>query len=297
MQLPKGNRVMPEGLKLSSADLTNAAIHLSADKFSGYLQFELPEGKEGVIFFSQGSQVRALERQGTSVRLARPERLINKVGPGGGASRSYLLSPPLASALAFSFGFEPMHDGAVPKREFKPILDQLEQDGSCGFVRFSLPDRQAVLVLDSGELINDTFVDNYGEVVCGREQITALLDSVHAEGARIGIYAAKRSELDRRARKLHADLERTVQLTPKPISGLFASKDTLKLDFEFVRTWGLPPKATFQLVVEDLEGRRLGVHKCQGAAGKSQQLDVPAKILASWGVGEGQQVAAYPDSE
>lgn len=297
MQLPKGNRVMPEGLKLNAADLTSAAINLSADKFSGYLQFQLPGGKEGTVFFCQGTQVRAVERLGAEVRLVRPERLLNKVGASGTPTRSYLLSPALATTLALSFGYQSLQDRVVARREFKPILDQLEAEQQCGFIRFVQPDRKAVLVLDGGEMINDTFVDSYGEVVCGRDQITALLDAVHAEGASVSIYAAKRADLERQARKLHADLERTIQLTPKPFSGIFASKDTMKLDFDFVRTWGLPAKTTFHLVVEDLEGRQLGIIKCQGASGKSQQLDVPAKILQSWGLPEGQQVAAYPQSE
>ena len=289
---------MPEELPLTVADLGNTVQNLSADQFTGYLRFELPSSRQGRIFFANGKVLRSFEYWQGGVRLYKPERLIGKVAGASARAATYLLSPRLVSALALSFGFEPVHpEKVVAKKEFKPLLDEFEQAKRSGFIRFRTQNTEATLVLDDGEIIHDAYVDRYGDIVCGREAITALLDDVHANGATVAMFGQSRSDLDRQARKLDADLERMVQLIPKPVSGLFAAKDVLKLDFEFLRNWGLPPKTTFFLVVEDLDGKELAVMKTQGAAGKSQLLEVPAKILQTWNLAEGQAVQVYPQSE
>lgn len=298
LELPKGNRVMPENLALSAGDLSNAVQNLIQDSFTGYLRFELPASRQAWMFFANGKVLRSFEHGNGATRAYKPERLIGKVAGGSARAASYLLSPRLATPLALSFGFQPLHtDKTVGKKEFKPLLDEFEGAKRSGFIRFRLANREAAVVLDAGEIVSDSFIDNYGDIVCGREAITALLDQVHSEGATVSVFGETRADLDRQAHKLDADLERMIQLTPKSVSGLFAAKDVLKLDFDFLRNWGLPPKTIFFLVVEDLDGRELGIIKTQGAAGKSQILEVPAKILQGWNLAEGQPVQVYPQSE
>jgi hypothetical protein len=292
---------MPEGVLLTGSDLRTMVDNLCADGFSGYVKFELAPGKQAYVFVSNGDQVRAFEVTGpkVDVKVNKPDRLINMAGSGSRvAASSFILSSRLANILGHSFAFKPLYrDYQVRKKELKKVLDNLEHDSQSGFLQFDLPEGRAVVVLDRGEPVHDQFISQYGEVLCGKEVITNLFGYVHSQGATVHVFAEKAPELEARSRQINEDLEKMLQLTVKPVGGMFASKDTLKLDLEWARGWGYNGKNIFPIAIEDAEGRSLGTFKAQGASKKNLLLEIPQKMATELGLQDGQEVTVYPRGE
>lgn len=292
---------MPEGVLLTGSDLRTMVDNLCADGFSGYVKFEVSPGKHAYVFVANGDQVRAFEmvENRGEVKVAKPERLMNMAGGAGRVpAYSYVLSSRLASVLGQAFAFKPLYrDYTVRKKELKKVLDNLEHDSHSGFVQFDLPDGRAMVVLDKGEPIHDQLITQYGEVLCGREVITNLFGYVHAQGATVHVYAEKSHELVSRNRRADDDLDKMIDLRVKSTSGLLSSKDTVKLDLEYARSWGFNGKTTFQLAIEDQDGRVLGVYKAQGASKKQMFLEIPQKICSELGLQDSQEVTVYPHGD
>lgn len=294
---------MPEGVELTGTDLRTMVDNLCADGFSGYVKFDLNNGKDAYVFVANGDQVRAFEFNGarSEFKVARPDRLINMAGNGGRVRAwSYVLSSRLAGVLGQSFAFKPQYrDYQVRKKELKKVLDNMTHDSHSGFLQFDLSDGRAVVVLDRGEPIHDQFISQYGEILCGRDVITNLFDYVYAQGAQIHVFTEKQHELENRNRRVDEDLDKMVSLNVKAVSGgLFGGgKDILKLDSEYARSWGFNGKTTFQVAIEDGDGRVMGPYKAQGASKKGSLLEIPQKMVADLGLSESQEVTVYPHGE
>jgi hypothetical protein len=296
MLLPKGTPFMPEGLLMTTSDLTNVLRNLTSEPFSGYLHFQPAKDHHAWVFLSKGTVIESLEqRPNGTFQLQKTDRLISKAGPSGVPTASYILSPKMARVLAGSFGFQ----ATLQASQVKPadLMEHLSTHKHSGFLRLGSGNRSRVVVLDQGQPCAEIMVQRYGEVLCGKDSITALLGLLKGPSPAVQVFTENAQTLEAQSKKLHRDLENMVHVNPKATSGLFASKDTLKLDFEFLRQWNLPAKNTFQLTVQNNEGVELGVYKCQGAASKSQVLDVPAKILTSWGLESSEQVVVFPAGE
>ena len=278
MNLPKGTTFMPEGLKLTQADLTDMLSNLGTHGFSGYLQIELPKSSKGYVFLSRGQTVRAFEwSQQGKAKLYTPERLFAKVGDQGAACASYVLSGEMANQLADSFGFQPGQDWKA----------QFQQEKHTGFAVFG---NQAVLFA-KGQPLQETLAHGYGQVVCSRDAVHALLQQDQASQ----VFSQQPAVLEQTARRLHADLSRMREVRLKSVSGFFATKDALKVDAEVAQEWGV--KGTFTLVVEDLEGRHIGTLKTHVGSKKPQVMEIPLKIMQEWGLAEDQAVMVYPHVE
>ena len=292
---------MPEGVQLTGADLRTMVDNLCADGFSGYIKFELSAGRFAYVFVAHGDQVRAFEMldSRSDIKVAKPERLMNMAGNTGRVQAwSYILSARLAMVLGNSFAFKPLYrDYQVKKKELKKVLDNMTHDSHSGFLQFDLADGRAVVVLDKGEPIHDQFISQYGEVLCGRDVITNLFDYVYSQGAVVHVFAEKSHELEVRSRRANDDLDKMIQLTVKPVGGMFTSKDTVNLDLEYARGWGYNGKSAFQVAIEDMDGRHLGVFKAKGVSKKNLMLEIPQKIISELGLSESQEVTVYPHGE
>lgn len=292
---------MPEGVLLTGSDLRTMVDNLCADGFSGYVKFELVPGKHAYVFVANGDQVRAFEMTDNRAEFKpqKPERLMNMAGGSGKvAAYSYILSGRLAGVLGQSFAFKALYrDYQVRKKELKKVLDNLEHDSHSGFLQFDLPEGRAVVVLEKGEPVHDQFISQYGEVLCGRDVISNLFTYVHNQGATVHVYAEKSGELENRNRRTDDELEKMIQLTVKGTSSVFGSKDTVKLDLEYARSWGYNGKNTFRIAIEDMDGRRVATCKAQGASKKNLLLEIPQKLLVELGLSDSQEVLVYPDGE
>lgn len=280
MNLPKGTPFMPEGLLLNTSDLQSMLHTLMEDHFSGYLRVELPGSKQGFVFLSRGQMVRAFEAKSDGVKLYTAERLFAKAGDGA-ATCSYVTTPEMAEILAHSYALE-----SAPTSNWRQTLQEGKQ---TGFVEFSQPFSGAILYR-KGEPVQESLTSAYGQLVCGREGLSKLLNEGQPTQVRVGDPA----QLDEKARKAHKDLEAMREVKLKSVSGFFATKDALKVEAELVSAWGANPKG-FNLVVETPDGKLIGKLKTLAGSKKPGVMEIPLKIMQEWGAAEDQDVWVYPE--
>ena len=280
MKLPKGTAFMPEGLVVSATDLQNMLENLQQDHFSGYLRVDFSAAKKGFIFLSRGQLLRAFEWTPESTKLYTPERLLAKAGDGA-ATCSYVLTSEMAETLATSFGLE-----SIPANNWRETIQQGRQ---TGFVEFTQPFAGAILY-KKGEPVQESLTGSYGEVICGRDGLSQLLK----EGKPNLVFAGDPTELEEKLRKAHKDLDSMREVKLKSVSGFFATKDALKVEAELVSAWGVNPKG-FSMVVETLDGKRLGSFKTITGCKKPGVVEIPVKVLQEWGASEDQDVMVYPE--
>jgi len=269
---------MPEGLKLTAQDLNDMLSTMGSHNFSGYVRMDLSDSQHGYVFVSRGQLIRAfLCKEAEDTRLYTPERMFAKAGDQGVACASYVLSPQMVGVLAYAFGFESAHD-------WKTAFQQEKQTGLAWF-----GDR--AVLFGKGEALQESLAQEYGEVACGRECLHKLL----AEGQARQVLCQPQAGLEQRAKRLHQDLERMREVRLKSVSGFFATKDALKVEAELAQEWG--QKGTFMLVVENLEGRRVGMLKASAGSKKPHVMEIPLKIMQEWGLAEDQAVMVYPQGD
>ena len=280
MKLPKGTAFMPEGLLLSSSDLESMLRNLMEDHFSGYLHLDVSVDKKGFVFLSRGQMLRAFEWNTVQIKLFTPERLFAKVTDGV-ATSSYVMTPEMAETLAASYALEP-----APTANWR---ETLQQGRRTGFVAFEQPFPGAVLY-HQGEPIQESLTACYGEVVCGREGLSKLLN----EGKPTQVLAGDPAQLEEKFRKAHKDLDAVREVKLKSVSGFFATKDALKVEAELANAWGVSSKG-FNLVVEASDGEWLGTFKAVTGCKKPGVMEIPLKVMQEWGAAEDQDVLVYPE--
>jgi len=288
---------MPEGLLLTSSDLANVVANLKAENFNGYLTWQLAPQQSAYVFFCNGEILSSFRYSGQEdFKVWKADKLVERAGSQGTPAHSYVLSPRMAKILSYSFGFRPIYQQhTLPPKSLKKVVDEVESEKLTGIAAFESQGQTSVVAWERGEILNETFVTGYGQFLCGRDQVTQCFNRANAEGATLSVFAEKTEIVEKQMRRFQRDLDRLTPLTPKSVSGFFASKDTLKLDADIVKKWGV--SGAFQLLVEDEDGRLLGAFKAQGANGKDNQIEVPLKILQSWGIESSSQVEVYPQAD
>lgn len=280
MKLPKGTIFMPEGLLLNASDLQSMLDNLMQDHFSGYFRMEFAGPNKGFVFLSRGQMLRAFEWTPDLVKLYTPERLFAKAGDGA-ATSSYVLTAEMAETLAASFALE-----SVPAGNWR---ENIQQGRQTGYVEFSQPFVGAILY-HKGEPIQESLTTRYGEVVCGRDGLSKLLN----EGRPSVVMAGDPTKVEEKCRKAQKDLDATRPVKLKSVSGFFATKDALKVEAEIINGWGVSAKG-FNLVVESTDGEWLGTFKAVTGCKKAGIMEIPLKVMQEWGVSEDQDVLVYPE--
>lgn len=280
MKLPKGTAFMPEGLQLSPSDLELMLHNLMEDRFSGYLRLELPGPNQGFVFLARGQLLRAFEWSPDLVKLFTPERLFAKAGQGA-ATSSYVLNAEMAETLAASFALE-----SAPAANWK---ETLQTGRRTGFVEFEQPFPGAILY-HKGEPVQESLSARYGDIVCGREALSKLLN----EGRPTQVLAGDPAQLEEKFRKAHKDLDAARPAKLKSVSGFFATKDALKVEAELANGWGVGSRG-FTLIVEAADGEWLGTFKAVTGCKKPGVVEIPLKVLQEWGASEDQDVMVYPE--
>ncbi|MBX3169774.1 MAG: hypothetical protein KF760_20390 [Candidatus Eremiobacteraeota bacterium] len=280
MKLPKGTIFMPEGLLLSAPDLQSMLDNLMQDHFSGYFRVEFPGANKGFVFLSRGQMLRAFEWTPDLIKLYTPERLFAKAGDGA-ATSSYVLTAEMAEALAASFALE-----SVPAGNWRETIQQGRQ---TGFVEFAQPFAGTILY-HKGEPIQESLTTHYGEVVCGRDGLSKLLN----EGRPSLVMAGDPAKIEEKCSKAHKDLDAMREVKLKSVSGFFATKDALKVEADLAAGWGVSSKG-FNLVVESLDGEWLGTLKAVTGCKKPGVMEIPLKVMQEWGANEDQDVLVYPE--
>lgn len=294
MNLPKGNPLI-ESVTLPVHDIETMITNLETDGFTGYLRLDMG-GTDGLVFFTQGDVTRAMEFPtdgDPTVRLL--PRVINLARQQAEVPAStFVTSSQIVMVLSSVFAFKPhFKDYQVKRKEMKKVLNDLEQGECSGILRMQGPDGRVFLLMDRGDLVTDRFTDTYGEVVCGAESVSSLLDYVHNNGSTIQVYAEKASEIELRKRQVEDDLEKIRQLIVKEKSGMFRANDVVKVAEDIIRDWGIDVKQAFMVEVETGSGELFN-YKCQAGRKLGGYAEVHSNMVKSMGVQEGDLVNVRP---
>lgn len=294
MLLPKGNALI-EDITLPVHDIETMITNLESDHFTGYVRLDI-SGTEGLVFFSSGEVLRAIELPSGADPIVRLlPRVINLARQRMEVpASSYVMSPQIISVLSSVFAFKPKYkDYQVKRKEMKKVLNSLEQDECSGILKMVGPDGRVCLLMDRGNLVTDRFATNYGEVVCGAESVSSVLDYVHKNGSTIQVYAEKANEIDNLRRRAEDELEKIRQLIVKEKSGMFRASDVVKVAEDIIRDWGIDIKQTFMVEIETGTGELFNF-KCQAGRKLGGYAEVHSNMLKTMSVNEGDLVNVRP---
>lgn len=270
--------------------------NLLADRFAGMVLLKL-SSITGYFLLRDGNIFRALESTSRGQLVARlPARIYGLMHQRSTVEVSvYVLSETAVTIFCSAFAFNTtVPDRRIEKRELKRVLGDLKDKRQTGFMRLVGPEGFAYLMIDEGDIVTEQFATRYGDIVCGRAQVSAVLDHVHENGSRIFIRAEESAEIARKTEAVNDDLSRIRQLTLKKASALFRSAEEVKLSEEVFREWGLDPKSTFEVELETADGR-MHKYKCRsGSSRLGNRVEVHSNMLKDMGVSESDLVNVRP---
>lgn len=294
MQVPKGNPLI-EDVALSFTDLNIMLSNLEHDQFTGYVKLDLQDS-EGLIFYNLGSMTRALEVNPASgsAEVHLLPRLLNRIKGRELETSTYVLSTQIVGVLSGIFAFQPLYlDYEVKRRELKKVLNNLESGEYSGIIRMASREGTQYLLMDRGELVTDRFSREYGQILCGTDAVSSLLDYVHKNGATLNVYAEKASEIENRRRNKEDELEKIKQLIARQDAGIFRAGDVVKVDEYIVREWGIDPKAVFNVELETTEGD-LYEYRCQATRKMGGFAGLAPQMIKKMGIKEGDLITVRP---
>lgn len=293
--LPVGSPLV-EGVSLPVADVEIMLENLLADRFAGMVVLKL-SSITGYFLLRDGNILRALESTSRGQLVARlPARIYGLMHQRSTVEVSvYVLSETMVSIFCSAFAFNTtVPDRRIEKRELKRVLGDLDDRRQTGFMRLVGPEGFVFLMVDEGTIVTEKFAARYGDIVCGKGQVSAVLDHVHEQGSRIFIRAEDSAEIARKTDAVNDDLSRIRQLTLKKASALFRSAEEVKLSEEVFREWGLDPKSTFEVELETADGR-MHKYKCRsGSSRLGNRVEVHSNMLKDMGVSESDLVNVRP---
>lgn len=292
MVLPKGNPLI-EKITLPFPDVNVMINNLEQQGFTGFVKLELYK-VDGVIFFSHGTIVRAMEIDESNTKVQPLARLLNRVKKKEVSTSTYIFSPRIVGVLSLLFSFQPLYlDYEVKQKELKKVMSTLEADNYTGLIEVITRDGTSFLLIDQGELVTDNFAKEFGTIVCGTESVSKFLDFVSRDGAIINIFAEKQDEIDSKRKLLEEELEKIKQLIVKEEKGFFKDGNTFWVDEYIVQEWGIRNPRNLQVELETPEGV---VHIVKGSVGKKLGGYISATIgyLKKLKLKEGDLVSVKP---
>jgi hypothetical protein len=268
--------------------------NLEQQGFTGYVLLEVFKA-EGIIFFSHGEIIRAIEIEDGKTKVLKSARLINKVKNKEVPSSSYVLSSQIVSVLSTLFAFESLYkDYEVKKKEFKKVLSTLEADNITGILEVITKEATHVLLIDHGKIVTDSFANEYGQILCGLDAVNNFLDIIFREGARINVFAEKADEIEFKKRTVQEELEKERQLIAKTMGGgVFKAADTVKIEEFLVKEWSLKPAATFQVEAETADGK-IYTLKCSGQKHLGNYISIANALMKKMNIKDGDLINVRP---
>lgn len=296
MRLPKGNPLL-EDQSLTANDIQLMVENLRTDQFTGYVHLEIGN-TEGYAFLRSGDVIKAIEvPRGEAASVRNWSRILTLSRQESEVKTStFVVSAAVVNILGSMFAFKHSHQNhRLNRKDMKPLLTTLEQDDYCGVLLVDDPRNPQYLVFDRGNVVTDRFIGKYGEIVCGSDEVTSLLDYIHNEGATIQAFGESHGGIEAERARAEAELDKIKQLIVKEKSGVFRADDVLKLAEDIVRDWGEDVKQTFQVSVETEYGH---IHqwKCQAGRKLGGHAEIHPKMARKMGIGEGDMVNVWPVS-
>ena len=296
MRLPKGNPLL-EDQSLNANDIQMMVENLRTDQFTGYVHLEIGS-TEGFAFLNRGDVVRAIEApNGEEATVRNWSRILTLSRQKSEVKTSvYVVSPTAVDVLGSMFAFKHRYQNhRLQSKEMKPLLTSFEQDAFCGLLVVEDGPASQYLVFDRGNVVTDRFIGCYGEIVCGNDEVTALLDRLHNQGATVQAYGDSSGGIESEKARAESDLDKIKQLIVKEKSGVFRADDVLKLAEDIVRDWGGDVKQSFTVCVETEFGH-IHLWKCQAGRKLAGHAEIHPKMARKMGISEGDMVNVWPES-
>ncbi|MDO5297174.1 MAG: hypothetical protein Q4F00_11230 [bacterium] len=270
MYIPKGNILIDE-VAFPFDELEPMMMNLQNDGFTGYIKITNP-ASSSYIFMNGGQMGKAIDVNSDtgSMNVYDVPRLMNRLRTKELTVSSFVLSSRMISVLSNFFTFQQHYkDYEVRRRDMTRVLEGLENGKSSGIIKVSTKNGVYAFLVTSGELLSDRFSRQYGEIICGIDELKVRLEEIEQYGAVISVYAEKDEEIENRRRQKDEELEKIRDVSIKLDGGFlssFRSSDIVKVDEYTLREWGIDAKATFTVEIETQRGE-LFQYKCQ-ASGK-----------------------------
>ncbi|MHB2018550.1 MAG: hypothetical protein ACYCW6_16510 [Candidatus Xenobia bacterium] len=295
MIIPRGN-ILFEGETLNLDDVNVMVSNLEQQGFTGYVRLEADTRNAGLLFFNQGSFVRAMEADESVCTVQPKTRVINKARVGDIPVSVYILSVEMTQVLALAFAFQKLYVNVeAKKKEIKKVRESLEQEDQSGMIEFLSPGGTIYALVDRGKLVYDSFAREYGQIMCGPDQLNKAFETLSKESAAtMNVYGEKYAEIDARRRVIEDELEKTRQLIAKVEKTAFGgSDDVVKIDEYILKDWSVKVSSGFQVELET-PGGEIVTARCNAGRKVGQYLAISQKLLKRLNVKEGEVINVKP---
>ncbi|MBQ7568845.1 hypothetical protein IJT17_08580 [bacterium] len=294
MFIPKGNILIDE-VSLPFEELEPMLNNLQNDGFTGYVLIKTTDSSS-YIFMNGGQMDKAIDVDAASdaINVYYVQRLLNRVQNKQLLVSTYVLSSRMVSVLSMFFAFQQQYaEYEVRRRDFAKVLEGLESSQSSGFIKVATKSSAYFLLLSGGEVLSDRFSRQYGEIVCGVDEVKARFDEIERNGATISVYAEKDEEIENRRIQKDDELEKIKELMIRAETRFLGGGDVVKVDDYVVRGWGIDAKASFNVEVENQNGD-VYEYKCQAAKRMGGYAGVTKAMMERMGVSENEMVFVKP---
>ena len=294
MFVPKGN-ILIEEVPLPFEELEPMLTNLQTDGFTGYVLVRTADAL-CYIFMSGGQTDKALSIDIASddISVYRVDRMLNRLRGKDLMVSTFVLSARMVEVMSGLFAFQQQYNEyEVRRRDMNKVLEGLESSGSTGIIKVATKDGIFFLLIANGQVLSDRFSRQYGEIVCGTDEIKLRLDDLDKRGAMISVYAEKEEEIQNRRIQKNNELEKIKEFTVKQEGGMFRSADMVRVEDYVVREWDLDPKTTFTVEIETQDGTQRE-YKCQAAKKMGNYAGVTKKMMEEMNVTENDIIFIRP---
>lgn len=292
--VPKGN-ILIEDVTLPFEELGPMLTNLQTDAFTGYVLVRTADAC-CYIFMSGGQTDKAMSVDAASddISVYRVDRMLNRLRGKELMVSTFVLSARMVEVLSGLFAFQQQYNEyEVRRRDMNKVLEGLEASESTGIIKVATKDGAYFLLVSGGQLLNDRFSRQYGEIVCGTDEIKMHLDDIDKRGAMISVYAEKEEEIQARRIQKNNELEKIKEFMVKLEGGMFRSADLVKVEDYVVREWDLDPKSTFTVEIETQDGTQRE-YKCQAAKKMGNFAGITKKMMEEMNVAENDTIFIRP---
>lgn len=294
MIVPRGN-ILFEHETLTHTDVEIMIANLEQQGFTGYVRAELGPQSAGFIFYHHGNFMRAYEIHDGNVTVVQKQRVVNRLRGYETSVSVYVLSSQMISVLSVAFTFQRLFVNVeAKKKEIKRIRDGLETEEQSGMMEFVSRDGTTYALIDRGKLVYDNFAREYGQIMCGVEELNRAFDQLGRDGAYLNVYGEKYGEIHARVNLVNEELEKTRQLIARVEAGIFkGSDDMVKIDEFILKEWNVRTTGNVQVELETPSGE-IRQARCQPGKKLQQYVVVPKAMLKVLNIQEGEVLNVRP---
>ncbi|HEY4003298.1 MAG TPA: hypothetical protein VGO93_30800 [Candidatus Xenobia bacterium] len=292
--IPRGN-ILFEHETLSQADVEVMVQNLEQQAFTGYVRTDTGPQNSGYIFYHHGTFVRAFEMPEGNCQVVQKQRILNRLRGYETPTSVYVMSAQMIGVLSAAFSFQRLFVNVeAKKKEIKRIRDGLEQEEQSGMMEFVSRDGTTYALVDRGKLVYDTFAREYGQVLCGLDELNRAFDQLGRDGGYLNVYGEKHMQIEQAKRVIDEELEKTRPLIARVESGIFkGSDDVVKIDEFILKEWGIKGTGAFPVELETPTGE-IRQARCQAAKKMQQFISISKNLLKQLNMQEGEVVNVRP---